>query len=136
MAGTVTAEGSGIAGPHGTVERVKLNWVSDAAGAVSGTKVAVRGKITNVVFKPGASAVQPTDLYDVTLLDDAGVDVLKGRGANLSNATATRVQPATTKHDGTTASVGDVVVRDELELQVANAGAAKEGSVWLYVTLF
>lgn len=113
-----------------TVRSVSLAWVSSAAGAVSGIQSPqISGEILRVVFAPGAGGVQPTNLYDVTLLDQDGFDVLAGLGANRSNANKEQVTPLT--GDGTTTNQR-IAVDGTLELQVANAGNAKEGSVTVY----
>lgn len=112
--------------------RVSFAWTSNASGAVNGTLSSkLGGVISRVVFVPGTSTAQPTDLYDVTLLDEQGMDVLAGKGADLSNATATQVCPLI--GDGTTTNQ-PVAVNGTLELKVANAGNAKSGAVHIYLT--
>ena len=61
----------------------------------------------------------------------AGVDVLAGQGANLSDANASAVSPGVPLKDGTTTSVTPCVVADPLILNVA-AGNAKSGKVIIY----
>lgn len=48
--------------------------------------------ITEVRIVPGLPA--PTDAYDISIKDVSSIDMLGGSGANASNATATRVIPA------------------------------------------
>lgn len=111
--------------------RVTFSWTSNASGAVSGTASSrVGGRISRVVFVPGSSGSQPTDLYDVTLLDEHGMDVLAGKGGNLSNAAASQVVPLI--GDGTTTNQ-TISVNGTLELQVAAAGNAKSGQVHVYL---
>jgi hypothetical protein len=99
-----------------------------------GTKTdRLNGALVRVVFVPSAAPDAPTDNYDVTLLDGAGVDVLAGRGADLDTATTTHVVPGVSLTDGTTTSVTPVQVDDQLELRVANAGNGKRGSVILFL---
>lgn len=113
-----------------TVRSIALDWTSDAGGAVSGIpSTHVSGVIERAVFVPGAAGVQPTDAYDVTLLDDDGLDVLAGRGANLSNANKSQSVPLV--GDGTTTDTR-VAIDGQLNLVVANAGNAKQGRVKLY----
>src|SRR4051812_13185741 len=79
-----------------TVNRIVLAWVSDASGgAVSGipTTFPVNGVLLAVEFVPDGGGTAPTNLYDVTLTDTAGVDVLGGQGANLANNANTVVCP-------------------------------------------
>lgn len=113
-----------------TVKSIALDWTSSAGGAVSGIpSTGISGLIERVVFVPGASGVQPTDAYDVTLLDEDGLDMLAGKGGNLSNANPTQICPLV--GDGTTTD-HPVAVDGQLTLVVANAGAAKQGRVKLY----
>lgn len=125
-AGTVTVTTADVGGG---VTRVTVAWVSTAGGAVSANAFAVpRGEILQVKFVPDSGGTQPTDLYDVTLVDSASVDYLTGLGANLSNATATISAPKLNSAfrafvDGTAT----------LDLVVANAGSAKGGTVILWI---
>ena len=107
---------------HRTVQKILLDWLSDSSGDVNGTKTAtVSGIVYRVAFIPDGGGTQPTDLYDVTLEDADGVDVLAGNGDNLSNVNKTQHIDAGRAIDGT------------LELKVSNAGNAKGGKVGLYV---
>lgn len=124
-AGTLT-----ITQGTGSVRKVTLAWTSDAAGAVSGTTVHLDGVIERVVFVPGTGGVQPTDLYDVTLEDAEGLDLLAGEGANLSNVNKTQVTPFI--GDGTTTNK-PVAAYGTAELKVAAAGNTKSGTVLLYL---
>lgn len=117
-----------------TVKKVAFDWLSDASGDVNGTHTKyLSGEILRIVFIPDSGGTQPTDLYDVTLEDDSGMDVLAGQGANLSNANTTNVEPGVPFKDGTTTSVSKMVIDDLLELKVSNAGNAKGGQVIVYV---
>lgn len=137
MAGTVTVTDSAAQGYDARrrpVRRVVLDWASDASGAVSGNPAGpVSGELLRVTFVPDSGATQPSSLYDVTLLDAAGIDVLAGQGANLSNTAAGHVCPGTPMKDGTTTGTTYVALDDVLELRVANAGDSKGGLVVLHV---
>lgn len=135
MAGTVTETERKFLDRAGyPVRRVSLTWVSDAAGAVSGTlSRLISGTLVKVVFVPGAGALAPTAAYDVTLLDEFGLDVLAGQGANLSETTTTATCPGVPLKDGTTTSVVPVQVNDQLEIRVANAGDSNGGAVHLFI---
>lgn len=113
-------------------KKVSFAWAaSNPGGAVSGTPSAqVRGEIVRVTFVPGTAGNQPSDQYDVTLLDTSGVDVLAGLGANLSNAAVSHVCPLI--GNGATTNQR-MAINDTLELQVANAGNAKQGTVHVYL---
>lgn len=102
-----------------------LSWTSTAGGAVSGNAFAVkRGHILQVKFVPGSGGTQPTDLYDITLTDEQSVDLLNAQGSNLSNATGLYLQfDPPLWHDAD----------NDLDLVVANAGASKTGTVYVWV---
>jgi len=120
MAGTVTETVQNINNPP--VDVISLAWVSDASGDVSGTNTAKNysGTVSRVHFIPSATAA-PTANYDVTILDDDGVDVIDAQGADRS---------ATLKEAIT--GFGEVM-GSELQLVVANAGNAKEGIVVIHI---
>jgi hypothetical protein len=112
----------------GNIDRYTLDWVSAADGSVSGNAFTPRGYLLEIRFVPDAGGTQPTALYDITLVDSDGMDLLTidgvSYGANLSNTAALRVvcNPPLIL-DGTTT----------LDLVVANAGNAKGGTVTLLV---
>lgn len=120
--------------PFRRIQRVTLDWLSDAAGAVNGTDTThLAGELLKVVFIPDGGATAPTALYDITLEDENGLDILAGQGANLSETTASAICPGVALKDGTTTSVVPVVIDDLLELKVTNAGDSKGGTVVLYL---
>lgn len=131
MAGTLTLSAKTI-GVH--VDRYVYDWASDDSGDVNDTNTQlIEGILENVSFVPGSGGSQPSANYDVTIKDEQDIDILGGRGVNLSNSTASRIKPAVAMHDGTTAHVGAVVVADSLEIVVANTGDTKSGTIILYV---
>jgi len=87
MAGTVTVSHS----KFGVIRRIVADWVADAAAAtVPDTALPVfEGRILELTTNPGA--VAPTNLYDVTLIDEEGSDRLQGLGANRATATTETV---------------------------------------------
>lgn len=103
-------------------------WTSTAGGAVSANAFAIRaGRLVSIRFTPGTGGTQPTDLYDVTLVETNGVaDLTAGQGANLSNAAAVVVQWDPLLFQDGSRTV-DVVV--------ANAGASKTGTVVILVQI-
>lgn len=123
MAGTLTVSTLDIGGG---VTRYKLVWLSTAGGAVSANPFSVKaGALIQLKFVPDGGGTQPTDLYDITLLDTDSVDVIGGAGANLSNSVSSVKN----------ALLGDVYFHDgqqQLDLVVANAGNAKGGIVYLW----
>jgi hypothetical protein len=120
--------------PRAIVNRIALAWTSDASGNVSGNPTTtIFGTILKVEFVPGTGGSAPTALYDVTLLNLSGLDVLAGQGADLSATVANAVCPGVPFKDGTTTGTVPCVVAEILSLVVANAGNLKSGTVVLYV---
>lgn len=110
----------------GDVQETKFVWVSDSAtgeasGATTYTTVGVPMRFTTV---PNGGGTAPTALYDLTLVDDDGNDILNGLGADRS-ATATESKLNT---DGLL-----FVASSVLTLNVSNAGNSKGGTAYLYV---
>lgn len=106
---------------------ITIPWVSNSSGEYTETIPASLygyGTLRKAAFDPDASGTQPTDLYDITLLDAGGIDVLGATGANLSNASTVEKD---TSDFGT-----DQVMSGDLSFAVANAGSAKGGTVYLY----
>lgn len=122
MAGTVTAVEEKIT----SLAQITLTWVSDASGDVSGTATtgSYTGQIVGYVCVPDGGGTQPTDQFDVTVLDENSLDVLHGNGANQSNAANTYVDSSN--------GLGNVV-GSTLTLTIANAGNAKGGTIYLHV---
>lgn len=121
-----------LGGPF--VRACVLAWTSHTDGTVTlPAAVPLVGELLRAVFVPGAGGVQPTNLYDVTLEDAHGIDLLAGQGANLSNTAASHVCPGVPLRDGTTTSTRPVAVAGPLTLKVTNAGDSKQGQVILYV---
>lgn len=114
--------------------RYAVAWTSNSIGAASeSVQLQQPGELIGVTFKPGTSGSQPTDAYDVTANDEYGVDVLAGQGANLSNATATMVQPTIPAKDGTTTSTAPRPVDGAITVAVSNAGDTKSGTIVFWV---
>lgn len=110
-----------------------FEWLSDGSGnAVLASGIPVSGEIKRVVFVPSLT-LPPTALYDVTLTDENGIDVLGAQGANLPASGNTNVCPGVPMKDGTTTTTRPFVVDDVLTLNVSNAGSAKSGKVIVYV---
>lgn len=135
MAGSLTITTQNLyRGPARPVMKIMLAWTCTAGGAVSGNYTDyVSGELLRVVFIPGGGGNAPTNLYDIVLNDENGLDILAGQGANLSSTVTTNVIPGVPVKDGTSTFTGAVSLDDKLELQVSNAGASKTGTVILYV---
>jgi len=117
------------------ITRLEWAWTSTALGVVSvASDYAISGRVVRVVFVPDTVAV-PSPLYDVTLLDSEGVDVLMGFGANRSAVNTEQIFPYATYVDGANnrlASEG-ITVNSVLTLTIAAAGNAMQGTVIVYV---
>ena len=113
--------------PRFVVSKVTLAWTSTAGGAVSGIPVAVPpGRLVRVVTIQGAGGVQPT-AYTLTLLDDDGIDALNSLGTARSTTVAEQLVPLI-------GTYMPIPVFGNLSLTIAGAGAAKQGTVQLYIT--
>lgn len=117
MAVTVTTK------RRGNFAKVSFACTTDADGDATGSTTArFTGEVIRAVFVPAAGGTQPTNLFDVTVTDDDGYDILAGQGADLSNAAVT------TK----VASMG-AVVNDVLTVVLENGGNAKQATVHVYL---
>ncbi len=117
MAGTITQKmQSWGSSRNGTwVMHFTLTCTGDSSdgsfpATVLGYKRAIRGaRLEAMETNPGTTA--PTALYDVTLTDDGGYDLLGGAGANRSATVTERVIPVLGTGTYGTASVnGDTTV--------------------------
>lgn len=135
MAGAITFNQTDRWTKNDPVRKITMAWTSDGSGAVNGvpTPQAVSGEILRVVTVPNGGDTAPTNNYGITLIDEHGLDVLNGRGASRSDTTAQQFMPGVTVSDGTNNGAAPVAVSGILELRVASAGAAKGGTVVLYV---
>ena len=117
------------------VSRVRIEWTSDGGGdfnEVLNDGKPLSGTLEKVVFIPGAGGDQPSANYDITLLDEFGIDVLNGRGVNLNNAANVIVCPGVQLLDGTTTSITKSSFSNILKLIVAGGGVSKKGTVVIY----
>jgi hypothetical protein len=122
MAGTVTIQEI----TYTPIKRVKFTWTSTAGGVADGTTTsAFTGDIIRLVNIPNSGGTQPTNLYDITIKDADGVDVLFGDGTDVVNTGPSQ------KH-GTADSLG-CVVNSTLRFDVTNAGASKGGVTIVYI---
>lgn len=124
MAGSITVTTS----EAGKLAKYSIAWTCDAGGAVSANTFNVMaGELVQAGYVPNSGGTQPTDLYDVTLTDPNGIDILGGTGANLSNATASVAVPAVSTYFRRMLEAGSYTP------VVANAGNAKGGTIVLLV---
>lgn len=142
LVATLNAAGSVVVTVNENVPRTfiyTIAWTSDASGNVTGntsdtwgltasTVYPLKGNLRQVKFIPGSGGTQPTNLYDVTLVDSDGASLLVintvDYGANLSNSA-----PLVT-----TMEVPIYLDASKtLDVRVANAGNAKTGTVQLWI---
>lgn len=114
-----------------SVKVLRFDWLSDdAAGTAAGasTKV-VNGQILRIDWiSDGVDT--PDNLWDSTLLDADGVDVMLGLGADIAVAATQTEVPIVT--DGNNGNMAPIAVDSILTLAVAAAGNAKVGAVVVY----
>jgi len=122
--------------------KCSIGWTCDAAGNVTGDTINMpAGSVLAVEFIPGTGGSQPTNLYDVDLLDFLGTSMFDDGagasiGANLSNVNTTHKVPFIN-------GAATTYVRSWLQgssggqpyqLTVANAGNATSGVINIYVS--
>ena len=61
---------------------IDFSWTSAADGTATEISPQMGGLLYRVVNAPNTGATQPTNLYDLTLTDAHGLDMLGGAGAN------------------------------------------------------
>jgi hypothetical protein len=119
--GTVTVTTSDLGNG---VTKYSAAWVSDAAGVVSGTSFDVRrGRLLQAKFIPNTGGTVPTNLYDMTLTDADGADVLVGQWR----------QPLGDRRRLVFADQPDPIGGGALTPVIANAGNAKGGTLVVMV---
>lgn len=134
MAGSIIVTTSEVI--HNIV-KYSVAWTSDASGNVNGNTFPMMvGTLVSVEFLPGAGDVQPSDLYDVDLLDAEGITMFDNGagtsiGSHLSNLFGSHHVPLV----GLT---GVTIYRrwhhgGSVELDVANAGDSNSGTVNIFV---
>lgn len=127
MAGSITIVNT-YAKQAGGMNKTVATWTSDASGDVNSVdKLSIAGLIHRIVTNPSATA--PTNLYDIVLNDEDGLDVAKGLLANRSATVSEEVTPLV--GDGTTTDKL-VAVAGTLDVVVTNAGNAKIGAITVY----
>jgi hypothetical protein len=115
---------------NGSIKRIDAAWTSDGSGAVT-QAIHIGGTILRVVTNPDATA--PTDNYDLTCPDEFGLDLFAAQGANRDTANSEHFCPGVSLTDGTTTSVMPIAHYGPATLTIANAGAAKLGTITIFV---
>lgn len=125
-----TCKGDDTLPPAKQYHKVEWAWTSSAGGFwQSGTSKQVTGFLIGAKFKPSTSAV-PTALYDVTVLNADGMDVLNSTGLNLPSGVT---DPANMRSPMTDDGGYPYLWQETVAPKVENAGAAKSGTVILYM---
>ena len=109
-----------------TVKKIVWSWTSGTGETVVAdctTTTFYTGDVLFFVTVPGAGGAAPSDNYDVTILDKDDVDILADAGMNRDTASTESVLAA---------SLG-TVCNSQLELNIAGAGSANTGVVYLYI---
>jgi hypothetical protein len=127
MAGTVTAtRAPRVSGNGREVEKVSVAWTSDASGNADGSITNLYGFLVKYVTDPDGTAA-PTDLYDMTLVDENSVDALAGSGADRSATLNQQVYPVAS------GAQTPVFLCGTHTFTIANAGNAKSGVAVFYL---
>jgi hypothetical protein len=107
------------------IQKISWDWLSATGGAVSSAASGwYCGKIVKVSLASDSGDTAPTNLYDVTIEDGDGLDVLSGGGANVTAAATVYINDPTKV----------LWVRSNvLTLKVANAGDEKGGVVTMLI---
>lgn len=116
----------------GTPNKITLSWVSSTNGIASGDTTQQRGIVERVTFVPSAT-VPPTNLYDITLKDEHGIDLLAGQGANLASNANSTVAGAIDLVSTSFTNAVKFAVNGKLSLSVINAGSETQGQVVFYI---
>ncbi len=110
----------------GIISRIDIDWTSHASTGLVELAVSqeINGILLALITDPDGGAA-PDALYDVTILDDKGIDILLGKGADRS-ATLVESVPLdlNTGQPRPTATTS-------FTFKVANAGNSKQGFVQL-----
>lgn len=107
------------------LQKIQWDWLSATGGAVSSAASGwYCGKIVKVSLASDAGDTAPTNLYDVTIEDQDGLDVLSGGGADVTAAATVYINDPTKV----------LWVRSNvLTLKVATAGDANGGVVTMLI---
>lgn len=114
------------------ISKIVITWTSNASGVYTATTdsngypLALNGKLEKISFKHGTA----TNLYDMTITDELGNDILKGDGADINTSTITEFVPMIRDKAGDKA--GKVSVNGNISVNLTNAGNASSGTIAIY----
>ena len=107
---------------HRSVKFVKFTFAGNVTTTESQTAAVFDGKLLHLVTSPSATKVPATN-WDLTILDNNGIDILAGSGQNRSSGSTQHLLSSTM----------GAIAGSRLRFVVANAGATGEGSVYAYI---
>ena len=112
---------------------VTATWTSDASGDASGATARIIGTLFKATTIPDPTT-PPTLNYDITLSDDAGIDLLAPCVLNLTNRSDTAAEAIYCLLNGTSEPVATCpALADTITVTVANAGDTKAGVLKLLI---
>lgn len=108
-----------------------IDWVSASDGSATGT-VVLDGEVKKFVTNPGSAA--PTDNYDITLVDEDGLDVAEGQLANRDTTNSEAVYPyKEVSLTGSVPSPRPLYHSGAVVFTLANAGDTKAGRLKVFM---
>ena len=110
---------------HGSIKFVKFNFTDNVTttAAEALTAAAYEGKVLHVITAPSATKV-PSANWDLTVLDNNGIDILAGAGINRSSGSTQHLLSSTL----------GALAGTKFRFVVANAGGTTgQGSVYAYI---
>ncbi len=131
MAGTATVTRLPLVSGQGrTIEKVQIDWLSDAADGSVAVTVNLWGYFLKAVTDPGAAGAAPTDNYDITLVQH-GIDMAAGLLADRDTAN-NEIVYGIAKNGSDIAALPPLLAGDHT-FTIAAAGNSKTGTVYLYL---
>lgn len=130
---TVTKKDMSIGNTGAGLTKIIITWVADASAAtVPDTDFILCGVLRRIVTDPGATA--PSANYDITLIDESGLDLFTTGGANRS---ATLSQGFIPMMDGVTTGAFFILYCGNATFNLDNnAVNSATGTVTLFITDF
>ena len=125
MAATATRSPRSMPQSGKKVDVISVAWTSDAGGAASVVISQIYGFLLKIVTDPTDG---PTDNYDITLIDENGVDALANAGVDRDTTNSEQVYPMVS------GAAIPIFLCGDHTFTIANAGAIKSGVTVFYVT--
>lgn len=107
------------------VALISYAFTTDGDGNASEESATVNGQINRIVTNPASGDDRPSTNWNLTILDEDGVDILGGNGED-RDATGAAVS------EQAAPSVAGLGVQSTLTFTVGDGGATKKGVVNLY----